>query len=117
MTLLLEWLVLSIAVWVAAAVVPGVRIKGLGSAVVVAGLFGVLNFLLGWLVFGVIGVATLGLGFLLAFVTRWIVNALLLLLTAALSSRIQVRGFGRALLAALVMAAVGTIGQWLLGLR
>src|SRR5690606_18571137 len=77
MSVLISWLVLSVAVWITAAVLPGFHIKSIGSAVLVAAIFGVLNFLLGWLLFAVFAIATLGIAWLLAFITRWIINAIL----------------------------------------
>jgi putative membrane protein len=112
MGLLISWLLLTLAVLATAAIVPGFRIRGVGSAILVAALFGILNVLLGWLLFAVIGIATLGLGFLLAFVTRWIVNAIILKLVDGLTSRLSIRSFGTALLAALVMSGLGTLFEW-----
>lgn len=109
MGILISWLVLSIAVWVTAVVLPGVHIKGVGSAVVVAALFGVLNFFLGWFFFIVLGFATLGLGFIFAFLTRWFINAILLKIVDATTPRIKIDGFGWALLAALMMSFVGSV--------
>src|SRR5690606_22152928 len=80
MSLLLSWLILSIAVWITAAVLPGFHVKDFVSAVLVAAVFGILNFLLGWLFFAVFTILTLGLAWLLAFITRWIINAILLML-------------------------------------
>jgi putative membrane protein len=114
MTLLLTWLILSLAVWLTAVVLPGFHVKSFGSAILVAALFGVLNFLLGWLLFAFFTIATLGLAWVLAFVTRWIINALLLKLTAALTDRLRIDSFGWALGGALMMSALGTAGQWLL---
>lgn len=115
MGLILSWLVLSIAVWVTAAVLPGVHIKGVGSAIVVAALFGVLNFFLGWLFFAVFAIATLGIAVLLAFITRWIINAILLSIVDKLASdRFKIDGFGWALGAALMMSLVGSLTEWLL---
>jgi putative membrane protein len=113
MGLLLSWLILSFAVWVTAEILPGFHVKDLGSAVLVAALFGVLNFFLGWLLFAVFTVATLGLAWLLAFVTRWIVNAIILSLTDKLTDRLTIDGFRWALLGSLMMSAIGTVGEWL----
>jgi putative membrane protein len=114
MTLILTWLILSAAVWITAVVLPGFHLKGFGSAFVVAALFGVLNFLLGWLIFVVLAVATLGIALLLAFITRWIVNALILKLVDSLTDHLTIDGFRWALGGALMMSALGTIGEWLL---
>lgn len=110
----ISWLILTVAVWVAAAILPGVHVRGLGAAVLVAAVFGVLNVLIGWFLFFVIGLGTLGLGFLLAFITRWVVDAILLKIVSGASDRFRVDSFSWAFVAALVMAAVGTIGEWLI---
>lgn len=114
MSLLLSWLILSIAVWITAAVLPGFHVKDFVSAVLVAAIFGVLNFLLGWLLFAVFTIVTLGIAWLLAFITRWIINAILLMLTDRLTDRLKVDSFGWALGGALMMSAIGTLGEWLI---
>lgn len=116
MELLLSWLILSVAVWITAAVLPGIHVRNFGSAIVVAAIFGVLNFLLGRLLFLVLTIATLGFAWILAFITRWFINAILLLLTAALTERFRVDGLRWALLGALMISAVGTVGEWLVRL-
>jgi putative membrane protein len=113
MELILSWLVLSVAVWLTAALLPGFHVKNFGSAVLVAAIFGVLNFLLGWLLFAVFSVATLGIAYLLAFLTRWIINAILLVLTDKLTDRLHLDGFRWALGGALLMSVIGTVGEWL----
>ena len=114
MGILLSWLILSAAVWITAMVLPGFHVKGFGSALLVAAIFGVLNFLLGWLFFTVFTIATLGLAWLFAFITRWIINAILLMITDAATDRLKIDGFGWALGGALMMSALGTLGQWLI---
>lgn len=116
MHILWSWLVLSLAVWLSAVLLPGFEIRGRWGVVKVAALFGILNWALGKLVFVLIGIGTLGLGFLLSFVTRWVVNALLLKLTDALSSSLKIRSFRHALLGALIMSATGTFAEYLVRL-
>ena len=113
MELILSWLILSVAVWLTAAILPGFHVRDFGSAVLVAAIFGVLNFLLGWLLFAVFTLATLGIAYLLAFITRWIINAVLLVLTDKLTDRLHIDGFGWALGGALMMSVIGTVGEWL----
>ncbi len=113
MSLLLSWLILSLAVWVTAAILPGFHLKSFGGAFLVAALFGVLNFLLGWIFFALFTVATLGLALLFAFLTRWIINAILLKITASLTDQLSIDSFTWALGGALLMSALGTAGQWL----
>ncbi len=114
MNFLLAWLILALGVFAAAKLIPGVQVPDFWDAVVVAAVFGVLNFLLGWLVFVVLGIATLGIGFLLYFITRLFVNAILLKLTASLTDRMTIQGFGNALLAALVISGVGILADMLI---
>ncbi len=114
MEFLLSWLVLTLGILAAAKLLPGVHVEDFWSAVVVAAIFGVLNFLLGWHLFVVLGIATLGLGFLLAFITHFVVNAIILKLTDMISHRITIRGFGNAMLAVLVMSGVGLVAGMLL---
>ncbi len=113
MELILSWLILSAAVWLTAAILPGFHVKSFGSAVLVAAIFGVLNFLLGWLLFAVLTVVTLGIAWLLAFITRWIINSILLVLTDKLTDHLRIDGFGWALGGALMMSVLGTVGEWL----
>lgn len=114
MDLLISWAILAFSVWGAAALVPGVRLGGVKDALVVAAIFGILNWGLGWVLFGLIGVGTLGIGFLVAFLTRWVVDAILLKVTDAMTDRITIRSFGAAFLCALFMSAIGTFAQYIL---
>lgn len=114
MNLLLSWLILAVAIWLTAYILPGVRVKSFGGAILVAALLGVLNMLLGWLFFTILTIATLGLALLLAFITRWIIDAILLSIIDKFSDAIEIDGFKWALIAALVMSLLGTVGQWLL---
>jgi len=117
MGILLSWLVLSAAFWLTAQILPGFKVEGFGGAVAAAAVFGLLNYLLGWLLIGVIGIATLGIGFLLLFVTRWVVNALLLKLAAAFTDRLTIKSFGTAFVAGLLISAIGSLGEHLLARR
>lgn len=113
MSILLSWMMLSLAVWVTAAILPGFHLKSFGGAFLVAALFGVLNFLLGWLFFAVFTLATLGLALLFVFLTRWLINAILLKITASLTDELTIDDFRWALGGALLMSLLGTAGQWL----
>lgn len=112
MSLLLSWFILAFAVWATAALLPGIQLHGAANALVVAAIFGVLNWCIGFALYVLIGIGTLGIGFLLTFLTRWVVNAILLKATAALTPRIRVASFGWAMLGAMFMSAIGTFAQW-----
>jgi putative membrane protein len=114
--ILLSWLILSGAFYLTAELLPGFELKGgARGALLVAGLFGVINWMIGWLLFVIIGVASLGIGFLLAFLTRWLVNAILLKLVDAVSDTLNIKSFGTAFVGALLISLFGTVGQWLVG--
>jgi putative membrane protein len=108
----LNWLVLAVAFLITAKIVPGIRLSGLWDAIVVAAIFGVLNFLLGTVLFYFIGILTLGLAFLVSILLHWFVNAILLKFTDALTSRLEIRSFGTALVAALVISVLGKVGTY-----
>jgi putative membrane protein len=114
-SLLLSWLVLALSVWVATLAISGVRVRGGAfSYLTIAALFGLLNLFVGQILFFFIGVGTLGLGFVFAFLTRLVVDALMLKATDALSDRLEIRSFGSAFFAALIMSGVGVGAEWLL---
>lgn len=115
MNWLFSWLIQSLAVWLTAAVLPGFELRGgVVAAVRVAALFGILQFFLGGLIYYAIGIGTLGIGLLLAFLTRWLVGAILLKLVDAMSKSLDIVSFGRAFLASMLMSAIGTAGEALI---
>jgi putative membrane protein len=112
--ILISWLVLGAAFWLTAEVLPGFQLTGgWRGAALVSAIFGIINWLIGWFLFVVLGIVSLGIGFLLAFITRWIVNAILLRVTDAVSDRLNIKDFKTALIGALLISLFGTIGQWL----
>jgi putative membrane protein len=115
MGLLATWIVTAFALWLAAVLVPGVKVRGVGGALLISAVYGVASWLIGWLFFVAIGIATLGIGFLLAFVTRVVVSAIMLKLTDALTGSLEIRGFAPAVWTALLLAVVGSAAQALMG--
>ena len=101
----------ALMLWLAAAISPGVKVDGFGPALGVAALFSLLNFLFGWIVFILIGIGTLGIGFILFFVTIWIVNAIMLSVTDAMLDSFEIDGFGWALGASFLISVFAAIGQ------
>jgi len=114
--LLISWLVLAAGLFVASRLLDGMSIRGgFTDVMVVAALFGVLHYFTFWLIFVVIGIGTLGLGFVFAFGTRLVADAIVLKIADAVSSRLRVRSFGVAFVAAAVLALVGAAGDWVAG--
>jgi putative membrane protein len=100
------WLILAIAIGVAAAILPGVDVDGgLLAYLWIAALFAVINILLGpilRLLSAPVIILTLGL-------FSFVVNALLFVITAWLSDALSVDGFLDALLAALIVSLITTL--------
>lgn len=114
MRLLARFLLIALAVWIVAAVVPGVHVReGITSYLVIALIFALVNLLvkpvLKLLSFPLL-LLTLGL-FLV------VINAALLGLTALLTDRMSIDGVAPAVVAALVISAVTWIGDNVLGLK
>ena len=106
MYMLLHLVVLTLTVLMLARLLPGVRIKSAGSAFVVAVVFSLLNFFLGWIVkvaLFVPAILTLGLLFL---VLPFIVNTVMLWLTDKLLSAFEIDSFGSLLMSAAVITLV-----------
>jgi putative membrane protein len=113
-SLVLSFLISSAAIWLTAELLPGFTVRGFKGALIVAAVLGVLQVVMGWLLYLVIGLATLGLGFLLGFLTRVLVTALLLMLTDKLATSLKIKDFPNALLGALIISAITTLADKLL---
>lgn len=111
---LVTWLIATLGLWVAAKVLDRVRLASFGDAVWAGALLALLQALLSGPIFVMLGIGTLGIGFLLWFITQWIAAALVILLAAKLSKRLQVDGFLPALITAFIVAATGSVVRWLL---
>lgn len=85
-------------------VLPSVRIKNYGTAIVVALVIGLLNATLGWLLRVPLNVVTLGF---LSFFVHLIVTAVMIKLADKLFDDFEIAGFLPAVIIALVMAVVG----------
>jgi Membrane protein of unknown function. len=100
---------LSLIVWLTALMLPGFQVRGFAGALVVAAIFGAINWLLGWFFYVVIGIVTLGIGFLLSVVTHWVVDAVLLWMTGGLTDNLKIKNFKWALLGALVISVLSAV--------
>jgi putative membrane protein len=108
--LLVRWLMLSLAVWVAAGAVAGIHLDGWGSTLAVAAILGLLNvYLRPVLFFFSLPLTILTLGLFLI-----VINAMLLGLTSWIAGfidelRFSVDGIWPALLGALIISIVGAV--------
>jgi putative membrane protein len=114
MRMLTRLLVIAAAVWIVAAVVPGVDVNGgVVSYLIIAVIFAVVNLLVRpILLFFSLPFLVLTLGLFLL-----VVNAALLGLTALLTDRLSIDGFFTAIVAALLISLVTWAGDNALGLK
>jgi membrane protein len=103
---LVNWLIMIAAVWIATAVVPGIVVNGgLGTYLAVSLLFGLVNAVLGPVLYWLAGSQSwLRLGG-----SALVVNGILFAATAGLSPNLDIGGLGGAVLGALVVAVVSTL--------
>jgi putative membrane protein len=106
MYILLHLAVLTLTVLALARLLPGVHIRSMSTAIVVAVVFSLLNFFLGWLVKVALFVpAILTLGLLFLFLP-FIVNTILLWLTDKLLRAFEIDSFGSLLVSSLIITLV-----------
>lgn len=105
-TFLVVWLATVIGLGFAVLIVPGIKTSNFVSFIIAAAVLGLINVFIRpllWLLTAPLTVVTFGLFAL-------VINALMIMLAAALAPGFEVRGFGSALLGAIVMAVAGIIG-------
>jgi putative membrane protein len=106
---LIHLAILTLTVVALARLLPDVHVKSVGSAIVVAIVFSVLNFFLSWLIRAFLFVpAILTFGLLFLFVP-FIVNAILLWLTDKVLSSFKIDSLSNLLMSAGVITAVNAL--------
>jgi putative membrane protein len=104
--LLVRWVVLAFSMWIATLIVPGITINGgVGTYLWVALLFGLINSVFG----SIIKVLTFPVSIVTFGLFLFVVNAAMLSLTARWSEKLEVTGFGSALLASLIISVITTL--------
>jgi putative membrane protein len=104
--LFIVWLATAIGLGIATLMVSGIKAKNFLSFIIAAIVLGLINTFLRpalWFLTAPLSVLTFGLFAL-------VINALMIMLTAALVPNFEVKGFGSAFLGALIMAIIGAIG-------
>lgn len=110
MQLIITLILAALALIVASRIFSNVELRGdFLTALLVAAGYSILSFLLGWLIFGLLGVVTLGLGFVFHFITQLVTAAIVLKITSAISKNLSIRGFLPALGTALLLALAGEL--------
>jgi putative membrane protein len=108
---LIRWGICALSLWIASAIVPGVRIVGVGTLLLAALLLGLVNAVVRpILILLTIPLTILSLGAFLL-----VINAATFALVAALLPGFTVSGFFPALLGSLVVGITGWIVSWYVG--
>jgi putative membrane protein len=106
---LLHLAALAVTVYALARLLPDVHVKSASTALVVAVVFSLLNFFLGWLIRAVLfvpAIFTLGLLFL---ILPFVVNTILLWLTDKVLASFEIKSTGSLLLSAGAITAVNAL--------
>ena len=104
--IVIRWLFLTFAIFMAAYMIDGIRVAGLPSAILAAAVLSFLNAFFR----PILLILTLPLTILTLGLFTFAINAMLLMMASGLISGFEVDGFGAALLGALFISAV----SWLL---
>ncbi|PLX87301.1 MAG: phage holin family protein [Desulfuromonas sp.] len=104
--IILRWLILTLAIIVAAYLFPGIEVGSFGTALLSALVLGILNAFFR----PVLIILTLPINVLTLGLFTFVINAFLLLMTSGLIGGLIVNGFGSALLGSLIISLV----SWLL---
>jgi putative membrane protein len=115
MGLLISWALVAFGLFVADKLVSDFDIAGdWKSYVVVAAVVGIVNFFVGWFIYGVLVIGSLGLGWIFSTVTRIVTSAIVLKIADAMSTRFTIKGFLPAVWAAIILAVTSGLGDFLL---
>jgi putative membrane protein len=109
MILIVHWLLSALSLLIVAYLVPGVEIRGFGTALVAAVVIGLVNATLGF----VLKILTLPLTIVTFGLFLIVINALMLGFAAMLVPGFSVDGFGAALLGAIVLSLVSFVLRFL----
>jgi putative membrane protein len=105
MSLIVHWLISTASLIIAAYLIPGIEIRGLGAALIAAIVIGLVNATIGFILKILtlpLTVVTLGLFWL-------VINALMLQLAAALVPGFYVSGFWSAFFGAIILSLVNMV--------
>ena len=109
MTMIINFLLLSVAIFLVATLMPTIKIKSYGTAIVVALVYSVINFLVGWLLTFI----ALPLIWITFGLFKLVINAVLLWMTDQLVDDFKIKGIGSTLVAAVLITVVDSILKWM----
>jgi len=108
--MIINVLILSVAIFLVSQILPGVRIKGYLTAVVVAVVYSVINFFFGWL----FTLLTLPLIIITFGLFKLVINAFMLWITDRMIKDFEIKDFFTTILAAVLITLADSFIHWLL---
>jgi putative membrane protein len=103
--LIVSWFVGALALWLVARIVPGIEVRGFGTALIATAVIAVVNGTIGF----VLRIVTFPLTLITLGLFLLVLNALLLKLASALVPGFSVRGFLNALIGSVVLTVLNAI--------
>ncbi len=103
--MIVRWLTNAAALYLTALLLPGLQLRGAVATLIAAAVLGIVNALIRPLLL----VLTLPLNLLTLGLFTFVINALMLLLTSAVVPGFSIRGFGSALVGAIVLSIISFI--------
>ena len=103
--LLLHWLISAVSLLIVAYIIPGIEVRGFGTALIAAIVIGLINATLGF----VLKIITLPLTLLTLGLFWFVINALMLQLASVLVPGFYISGFWVAFFGAIVLSLVSLI--------
>lgn len=104
--LFITWIVTAIGLGFAVLIIPGIKANNFMAFLIAAAVLGLINVFIRpilWFLTAPLSVVSFGLFAL-------VINALMIMLAAAMVPGFEVKGFGNAFLGAVIMAIIGVIG-------
>jgi putative membrane protein len=110
MLIILNLVFLSLAVFVVASIMPSIHIKNFWTAIIVAVVYSIVNFLTGWFF------VLLSLPFIIITfgIFKFVINAILLWITDRLIEDFKIDGFGSTLVAAVLITVIDSFLRWII---
>ena len=108
MGIIWDILLLSVAVFVVARVMPSIHIESYLTAAVVALVYSVVNYLLGWL----LAFLALPLIYITFGLFKFVINAFLLWVTDKIIEDFEIRDIGSTLAAAFLITVIDSVLKW-----
>lgn len=109
MSIIINLLLLSIAILIVAQIMPSIHIKNVGTVIIVAIVYSLINFFTGWFLV----LLTLPLVIITFGLFKFVINAFLLWITDKLIEDFKIDSFRSTLIAAFLITLIDSVLKWL----